>query len=227
MNSIEAMAKRSQASHLVLIYALAAATVSALTAFDPEPLSGTALVIFADTPLVTAITFSMIVHLVIVYNQKDLLADGFILIASLSAGLVLGALGAKLLGRMVPILGSFNNAIITFSLHYATGHVLIDYLEKERKITDVTLQYVKENKEKYEEEGRRKGKEAIEASKKMDHGDRQMLKELIKQYRTISEALKRASEKKLTDESVQLSERLLELGEKIGAIYARYGYSIT
>lgn len=53
-----------------------------------------------------------------------------ITVAALSAGLVLGALGAKILGRLVPVLGTLNNAIISFSLHYATGHVIIDFFEE-------------------------------------------------------------------------------------------------
>lgn len=166
MSSIEAMSKRRQANHVIMCYAIAAGTISAFTAVDPEPLSGTALMIFADTPLVTLITFSMIVHLALIYNQKDLLEDGMITVAALSAGLVLGALGAKILGRLVPVLGTLNNAIISFSLHYATGHVIIDFFEEGRKISDLTLEYVKNNRGRYEEEGRKKGKEAIELSRK-------------------------------------------------------------
>lgn len=226
MNSIEAMVKRRQANHVILCYAIAASTISAITAINPEPLSGTALMIFADTPLVTAVTFSMIVHLALIYNQKDLLKDGMIMIASLSAGLVLGALGAKILGRIVPGLGTFNNAIISFTLHYATGHVIIDFFEEERKITDLTLEYVKKNKAKYEEEGKKKGKEAFALSKKMSPSDKKELKRLTKEYRTTAKNMKNATENKDVDQSIKLSDELLRLGEKISQIYAKYGYSI-
>ena len=226
MNSIEAMSKRCQANHVIMCYAIAAGTISAITAIDPEPLSGTALMIFADTPLVTAITFSMIVHLALIYNQKDLLKDGMVMIAALSAGLVLGSLGAKILGRIVPGLGTINNAIISFSLHYATGHVIIDFFEEERKITDLTLEYVTKNKTKYEKEGKEKGKEAIELSKKMSPSDRKELKRLTKDYRTAAKNMRQATENNDVNQSIKLSDELLRLGEKISQIYAKYGYSI-
>lgn len=226
MNSIEAMVKRRQANHVILCYAIAAGTISAITAIDPEPLTGTALMIFADTPLVTAVTFSMIVHLALIYNQKDLLKDGMIMVASLSAGLVLGALGAKILGRIVPVLGTVNNAIISFTLHYATGHVIIDFFEEERKITDLTLKYVTNNKAKYEEEGKKKGKEAFELSKKMSSSDKKELKRLTKEYRTTAKNMKNATENKDVDQSIKLSDELLRIGEEISQIYAKYGYSI-
>ncbi len=226
MNSIEAMNKRRQANHVIWCYAIAAGTISGIAAVDPEPLSGTALMIFADTPLVTAVTFSMIVHLALIYNQKNLLADGMIVIASLSGGLVLGALGAKILGRIIPVLGTINNAIISFTLHYATGHVIIDFFEEERKITDLTLEYVTKNKAKYENEGKKKGKEAIELSKKMSSADKKELKRLTKEYQTAAKNMKKATEKNDVDQSIKSSEELLRLGEKISQIYAKYGYSI-
>jgi len=220
------MSKRCQANHVIMRYAIAASTISGITAIDPEPLSGTALMIFADTPLVTMITFSMIVHLALIYNQKDLLKDGMIMIASLSTGLVLGSLGAKILGRIVPGLGTINNAIISFTLHYATGHVIIDYFEEERKLTDLTLEYVTENKAKYEKEGKEKGKEAIELSKKMSPSDRKELNRLTKDYRTAAKNMKNATENNDVNQSIKSSDELLRLGEKISQIYAKYGYSI-
>lgn len=226
MTSIEAMTKRRQANQTILGYAIAAAAISGLTAIDPEPLSGTALMIFADTPLVTMVTISMIIHLALIYNQKDLLQDGLITIAALSAGLVFGALGAKILGRIVPGLGTVNNAIISFTLHYATGHAIIDFLEEERKISDLTLDYIKANKTKYEAEGRKKGKEAVEISKKMSSSDKKELKELSKQYRNLAKEMKKATDKNLADESIRLSQELMRIGDKISEIYKKYGYSI-
>ncbi len=149
-----------------------------------------------------------------------------ITVAALSAGLVLGALGAKILGRLVPVLGTLNNAIISFSLHYATGHVIIDFFEEGRKISDLTLEYVKNNRGRYEEEGKKKGKEAIELSRKMSASDKQELKKLTKEYQATAKKMKKASDDNDINQSVKLSDRLLNLGEKTSQIYAEYGYSI-
>lgn len=149
-----------------------------------------------------------------------------ITVAALSAGLVLGALGAKILGRLVLVLGTLNNAIISFSLHYATGHVIIDFFEEGRKISDLTLEYVKNNRGRYEEEGKKKGKEAIELSRKMSTSDKQELKKLTKEYQATAKKMKKASDDNDINQSVKLSDRLLNLGEKTSQIYAEYGYSI-
>jgi len=107
-----------------------------------------------------------------------------------------------------------------------TGHVIIDFFEEGRKISDLTLEYVKNNRGRYEEEGKKKGKEAIELSRKMSASDKQELKKLTKEYQATAKKMKKASDDNDINQSVKLSDRLLNLGEKTSQIYAEYGYSI-
>ena len=217
---------RKKANGIVFGYASIAAAIAFICAVDPEPLSGTLLEIFADTPLLTVVTFSMMVHLCLFYGDRDILRDGLLIIAGLSAGTVVGALGVRILARLIPIAGTVNNAIVTFALHYATGHVVIDFLEKGKSIRDLTLEELKRDSKKYEEEGKARGKKVVEVRL---HGltpeEKAELNQLDKSAKEITSQLHQELEKETPNQEVieKLQKELEDVTQKSNAIYEKHG----
>lgn len=217
---------RKNAMRIVKIYASIAATIAFFCALDPEPLSGTILVIFADTPLLTVITFAMIVHLCLYYGEKDILKDGIITVAAISFGTVVGSLGAMVLGGLIPVLKTANNAIITFGLHYATGRAIISCMENGIAIKSLSVSQLKDLTNKYRKEGEEYGKKLSEVQKKMSKEDISALKELNKEVSRLSSELKHELTKEDKDEQQieSLTKKINEHGERISLLYKKYGF---
>ena len=217
------LSKMLRARKVIHVWGISAAVVSFICAIDPEPISGTALVIFADTPLVTLCTIGMIFTLAVIYEQGNVLKDGFLMIASIAAGMVLGALGAKILGRLVPFLGTFNNAIITYGLHYATGRAIIDFFSGGHKLADLKLKKLKEMAKKYKSEGKERGKQMVDVYKSMDASDRDDLKKLNKEFRELSKKAHEKQKENKFDEYATINDQMMSIGEKMNLIFVKYG----
>ena len=222
-NSLPEM--RKKAMRTVKTYAAIAATIAFLFALDPEPISGTFLIVFADTPLLTIVTFTMVVHLCFYYGQKNILTDGILTTAAISFGTVAGSLGAMILGGLIPGAKTINNAVVTYGLHYATGRAIISCLENGIDIKTLSVSKFRKMIKPYKKEGESLGKVVAEAQSKMSEEDKEKLKELNGEVKSLSKELsfEIKKETKDGDHIEELTKRIDAVGEEISKLYEKYG----